>query len=251
MGDAQNVSNAPHGHSIDIQLHGVTARRLVVPVGLRFWGVFAVTGFAEIPLAATRVIPNFWLPVDPGAVRILHAPIPPHTRLFCHSLDTKIRLWWTFLYGTLKDGCERWHTRRTCMAIPALVNGLLPPGVYTATLLEVWHAFDQPGSTVRPGLNLALQHAVTIIWSRDPAALVYVNGSYVTAKPNPGDVDVAVRSDVWDDDTFEAAFMAAYSHEVLLIDYFFNETTSPQHMEDLFQTVYGSQVRKGIILLQP
>jgi hypothetical protein len=137
------------------------------------------------------------------------------------------------------------------VAIPAFVNGLLPPGVYPATFQEVWSAFDQHGSTTRAALNLALEHAATLIWSRDTTALLYVNGSYVTDKRDPADVDLAVRSDVWTDTSFLAAFVAAYPHETTLVDFYFNPMHSTQHMEDLFQLVQGTSLHKGIIRLHP
>ena len=138
------------------------------------------------------------------------------------------------------------------MAIPQLrPDGTLPPGTYLATLGELAAMFDQQGSTARPALNAALQHAATLIWSADAAAILYVNGSYITDKHDPLDVDVAVRSDVWDDTRFAAAFAATYPAEMLLVDIFFNPKQSAQHMEDLFQEVQGSPARKGIILLRP
>ena len=45
------------------------------------------------------------------------------------------------------------------MAIPALINGVLPPGTYPATINEIWATFDQARSMTRPALNLVLQHA--------------------------------------------------------------------------------------------
>lgn len=137
------------------------------------------------------------------------------------------------------------------MAIPPLVIGLLPPGIYSASLTEVWATFDQVGSLTRPALNRALDHAVAQIWSRDPVAAIYVNGSYVTDKTDPVDVDLAVRSDVWDDILFSVEFSQSYPGEELLVDFFFNTTQSSQHMEDLFQEVQGSSIHKGIILLLP
>jgi len=137
------------------------------------------------------------------------------------------------------------------MTIPALVNGLLPPGVYAAALQEVWDVFDQPGSATRAALNQALAHAVTIIWARDTQALIYVNGSYVTNRIDPADVDIAVRSDVWTDSSFLPAFVAAHAGEEQLVDFFFSATHSTQHMEELFQETQGSPIRKGIILLHP
>jgi hypothetical protein len=137
------------------------------------------------------------------------------------------------------------------MAIPALVNGLHPPGVYPAELQEVWDTFDQPGSTTRTALNRALAHTVTLIWTRDMYALVYVNGSYVTDRVDPVDVDLAVRSDAWTDSSFQTAFVSAHPGEEHLVDFFFSANQSAQRMEELFQETQGSPIRKGIILLHP
>ncbi len=131
------------------------------------------------------------------------------------------------------------------MAIPSLVNGVLPPGTYSATLGEVRASFDQPGSRTRLTLNAALEHAANLIWSRDVTATLYVNGSYVTAKVDPLDVDLAVRSDVWDDTQFAAAFSAAYPGEDMLVDFFFNPQQSSQHMEELFREIQGAPQRRA------
>jgi hypothetical protein len=147
---------------------------------------------------------------------------------------------------TMSNGWRGW-----LMAIPPLLNGLLPPGIYTASLTEVWAVFDQASSATRKALNQALEHTVAVVWSRDPTAAIYVNGSYATDKIDPVDVDLAVRSDVWDDTTFTAEYSQTYPGEGLLVDIFFNTTQSSQHMEDLFQEVQGSSVHKGIILLIP
>src|SRR5689334_2731241 len=135
------------------------------------------------------------------------------------------------------------------MTIPPFVNGVLPPGTYSATLADVRVAFDQPGSRTRPSLNVALEHAANLIWSRDAAAILYVNGSYVTDKLDPLDVDLAVRSDVWDDTLFATAFSGAYPGEEALVDFFFNAQQSSQHMEELFREIQGSTAKKGIVQL--
>jgi len=137
------------------------------------------------------------------------------------------------------------------MKIPPLVNGVLPPGTYLATVPEVLAAFDQTGSSIRPTLNSALEHAARLIWSRDASAILYVNGSYVTDKLDPLDVDLAVRSDTWDDMQFVAAFSAAHPSETALVDVFFNSMHSTQHMEDLFRDIQGKSAKKGIIQLLP
>lgn len=137
------------------------------------------------------------------------------------------------------------------MTIPPFVNGVLPAGTYVATLAELQAAFDQPGSHTRPALHAALEHAATLIWSRDTAAILYVNGSYVTDKLDPLDVDVAIRSDVWDDSLFVAAFSAAYPGDEVLVDVYCNPQQSTQHMEELFREIQGSSTKKGIIQLIP
>jgi hypothetical protein len=128
---------------------------------------------------------------------------------------------------------------------------MLPSGTYAATLVEIQATFDQPVSTTRPGLNTALLHATTLIWARDAVAIIYVDGSYLTSKVDPVDVDVAVRSDIWDDTTFVVALQAAYPGDVQVIDAYFNRKSDVQHMEDLYRNVHGSLATKGIIQLVP
>jgi hypothetical protein len=112
------------------------------------------------------------------------------------------------------------------MSLPSLANGVLPPGTFTARLNEVVATFDQHVSVTRPALNRALEHAVTIIWSSDPAAVIYLDGSYVTDKVDPVDVDLAVRSDVWTDSLFLSTFASNYPGEETLVDFYFNTKQS-------------------------
>lgn len=137
------------------------------------------------------------------------------------------------------------------MTIPPLANGVLPPGTYPATLGEIGAAFDQPGSSTRPALNEALRHAATLIWSGDVTAILYINGSYVTDKLDPLDVDMAIRSDVWDDMLLAAALTATHPAEAALVDFYCNAQQSTQRMEDLFREIQGSGTKKGIIQLIP
>jgi hypothetical protein len=82
-------------------------------------------------------------------------------------------------------------------------------------------------------------------------AILYVNGGYITSKLNPLDVDVAIRSDVWDDSRFAAAFSAAYPGEEALVDFCFNPQQSAQQMEDRFRDIQESNAKEGIIRLIP
>ena len=137
------------------------------------------------------------------------------------------------------------------MVLPPLLNGVLPDGTYHASLSEIWQVFDHPRSTTRPRLNQALQHASALIWAKDSLATIFVDGSYITDKIDPIDVDLAVRSDIWDDTTFAVDFALAYPGEERLIDFFFNRHQTTQRMEDLFREIQGSNITKGVIQLLP
>jgi hypothetical protein len=78
------------------------------------------------------------------------------------------------------------------MPLPALrADGTLPPGIHRATLEELFAAF--PGATPqRQALNDALAAAVATIKRLGLADEVALDGSYVTGKPDPADVDVVV-----------------------------------------------------------
>jgi hypothetical protein len=78
------------------------------------------------------------------------------------------------------------------MPLPALrADGTLPPGVHRATLDEVFAAF--PAATLeRLALNVALSSCVATIKRLRLANQVALDGSYVTSKPDPADVDIAV-----------------------------------------------------------
>jgi len=139
------------------------------------------------------------------------------------------------------------------MALPRLrPDGALPPGTHRATIAELASAFDQASSATRPALGTVLRHAVALIQSADPAAFIYVGGSYVTDKRDPSDLDLAVRSDGWSDASFDAAFTATYPGGTQLLDAFFNRTSDTQHMEDHFRRIAGHPAdRKGIVEIVP
>lgn len=78
------------------------------------------------------------------------------------------------------------------MPLPALrADGSLPPGVYHATLDEVFARF--PAVTPqRQALNNALSFLMAIVQRLRLADEIILDGSYVTSKPDPEDVDIAV-----------------------------------------------------------
>lgn len=97
------------------------------------------------------------------------------------------------------------------MSIPAFrPDGYLPLGVHTATELEVADRFGQ--STAR---RLALMSRVTqwLALARAVGSLRFlVDGSFVTAKPEPGDVDCVC----WLPADFEQQFLRGKPEAVRL-----------------------------------
>jgi hypothetical protein len=73
-------------------------------------------------------------------------------------------------------------------------DGTLPPGEFHATIAEVLAAF--PATTPeRTILNQALQDALPTLQHLKivaPDAIIYLNGSYATTKPDPNDIDLLV-----------------------------------------------------------
>jgi hypothetical protein len=88
------------------------------------------------------------------------------------------------------------------MAIPPLLsNGVLPPGEYPATVDEILAAFPSI-SVERNELNQALQDAIPAfakLKTIAPDMILYIDGSFLTSKPSPVDVDILVLTDVLDE----------------------------------------------------
>jgi hypothetical protein len=73
---------------------------------------------------------------------------------------------------------------------PSTGRGLrvLPPGIYPATKEEVSNRFG--GNSVRTRLLTGLMTALSLL-EQAGCRQVYLDGSFVTSKPNPDDFDVA------------------------------------------------------------
>ncbi|MBI5802097.1 MAG: hypothetical protein HZA92_15410 [Verrucomicrobia bacterium] len=80
------------------------------------------------------------------------------------------------------------------MPIPALdEHGLLPAGVHDCTLEEVRLRFGRfQGSDVRGRLFARLAELLSELMRSELVASVVVDGSFVTAKPSPNDVDLLI-----------------------------------------------------------
>jgi predicted nucleotidyltransferase len=78
------------------------------------------------------------------------------------------------------------------MPIPNLnKQGLLPPGIYDCSLEEIGERFGTFQSTdLRPRLYEKLQAFLQQVRSTNLVIVVIVNGSFVTGKANPNDIDL-------------------------------------------------------------
>jgi hypothetical protein len=78
------------------------------------------------------------------------------------------------------------------MPLPPLrLDGTLPPGVHVATVAEVFATF--PAMTAqRQALDQALAYCVATVKRLRLADEIVLDGSYITSKPDPGDIDMVV-----------------------------------------------------------
>ena len=88
-------------------------------------------------------------------------------------------------------------------------SGDLPPGIHKATLSEVIEHFGK-GAPQRRTVARRLAHIYTVAAQTGHLARFIIFGSFVTAKANPGDVDIFILME----DTFDAGQL---SGEVALI----------------------------------
>ncbi|HKV38318.1 MAG TPA: hypothetical protein VJX67_03830 [Blastocatellia bacterium] len=75
--------------------------------------------------------------------------------------------------------------------IPKLEDGVLPEGVHQCSLDEVESVFGRFRSTERrPLLTAKLRAYISELRRLQLAVAIVVDGSYVTSKSNPGDIDL-------------------------------------------------------------
>lgn len=78
------------------------------------------------------------------------------------------------------------------LAIPPLsVDGLLPPGIHASTLVEVEEQFGSDTARRRQ-LFAKLRSFLDFVRTFGVFSTVIVDGSFVTDKPDPGDIDVVL-----------------------------------------------------------
>ena len=91
-------------------------------------------------------------------------------------------------------------------------NGDLPPGIYQATLAEVVEHFGK-GTPRRRVMARRLEHIYTLVAKTGHLARLIIFGSFVTAKPDPVDVDIFLLME----DTFDASQLSGET--ALLFDH--------------------------------
>jgi hypothetical protein len=76
-----------------------------------------------------------------------------------------------------------------------LWDGLLQPGFHALSLTEVFDLCVKPfgGSESRPRLMRGLRTMFTLFAKQGPVGEVWLDGSFLTAKPNPNDIDLVLR----------------------------------------------------------
>jgi hypothetical protein len=134
---------------------------------------------------------------------------------------------------------------------PFQINGNLPPGIHIATWQEVqarfgWNARRQ---TLLAGLERAIEDLCNA-----GCSTVYLNGSFVTSKPEPGDFDACWTLDGVDLDSIEptllefdagrAAQKARYGGELFPADW--DAMGNSTSFLEFFQAIRGGG-QKGII----
>jgi len=124
--------------------------------------------------------------------------------------------------------------------MPALTErGLLPPGVHKCNLKQLQLAFAF--NVRREQLFESLQHCVSQMHDRGLAGTLYIDGSYVTSKPNPRDIeitlDVAGQTVAMQD---RALAYHVREHQALTkngVDWWPSYPGAPRNFVDFFQYV--------------
>lgn len=134
------------------------------------------------------------------------------------------------------------------MPLPALrANGTLPLGVHSATLDKLFAAF--PGTTAkRLALNDALTRCVDTIKRLNLASQIAVDGSYITDKPDPEDIDMVVLTpDVYQMEGEQ--HFAAEGIDILLLDIQFARDIVEFDDWLAFFSIARNHAPKGVVLL--
>ncbi len=135
--------------------------------------------------------------------------------------------------------------------------GFLPAGIYDCTLTELNKRFGRQ-NTKRKAIGKGLLSFRSWLEGFGLPGFLYIDGSYITAKDRPGDVDVVVV--LPEDPLRAAAFLRAYDRAEIKRKYHVDclkQTSGPGgDFKDLFQRLrlevaldlgLGPDFRKGIL----
>ena len=135
------------------------------------------------------------------------------------------------------------------MPIPEFTQtGDLPEGVHRATLAEVLARFGS-GTTQRQEVTIRLQRIHHLVCDTGKVDRFIIYGSYITAKPEPNDVDIfLVMSEKFDLNDYVGETRALFPH-ITAHDRFgasifwVNQSTSFTNIEDL---IVGWQTKRDL-----
>jgi hypothetical protein len=130
------------------------------------------------------------------------------------------------------------------MIPPRRPDGSLPPGIYQTTLDEILATYP-PMNEQRQILNDSLQRAIVELRKLDPTFVIYVDGSFVTAKAEPGDVDLLMKSDQYLETEVQQYLDQACPVEAVSLDVNVEPTTTDYLLDFLTTDDYGQA--KGIL----
>lgn len=148
-----------------------------------------------------------------------------------------------------------------CVMIPSfiIVKGalwpILPAGIFDATLSEIQLRYTT--NTHRKELFEGLKKALTNLFNAG-CQQIFLDGSFVTAKPKPNDYEVAWDPRFVDPNILDPVFLdfsqgTIHQKKKYLGEFFpstFIEAKSGKIFVDFFQTEKDTGVPKGIIRLQ-
>jgi hypothetical protein len=138
---------------------------------------------------------------------------------------------------------------------PKLLWPILPPGIWPATMEEIEGRFAVNPKRLMQfhGLKRALSNLFEAGCTQ-----VYLDGSYITAKPLPNDYEVCWRAEYVDPDKLDYVFfdstMNQYNQKKKYLGEFFpdfrTESRSGMPFLDFFQHDKVTGVKKGIISIE-
>lgn len=123
-------------------------------------------------------------------------------------------------------------------------DGTLPPGIYQVTIDELLTAYP-PINEQRQVLNDSLLRAVKELRRLAPSFAIYVDGSYVTSKAEPNDVDLLIKTDRYLETEVQQHLERVCPVEAISLDINVEPTTSAYLLDFLMTDDYGRA--KGIL----